>query len=74
VVDHWDGAADRAGAISVAVEGAAALAVAADAGSTARADGRLAASSGQPMSLHTDTTSDGWRAAGRAAAIDRWPR
>jgi acetyl/propionyl-CoA carboxylase alpha subunit len=61
VAEHWDGAAVRAAAMSAAADAAAALA-------TVPSTPRV------PTSLRTDTSTDGWRAAGRAAAIDRWPR
>ena len=60
VADRWDGTARRAEAYETAAAAAA------------------AAASVAPASLRTDSAdaSDAspWRAAGRAAAIDRWPR
>ena len=58
VPEHWDGAADRRLALAVAAAVAA-----------------RSASHGRAMSLRKDDRPRSpWRAAGRVAALDRWPR
>ena len=62
VAERWDGSAERAAALERAVQ------LAAQAVPSVRAN---AARPGE-ASLHKDVT--GWSAAGRRAAVDRWPR
>jgi len=60
VAEHWDGAAERRRALEVAVAAAA---------------GTTASAKRPDVSLRKDDpAASAWRTAGRAAAVDRWPR
>ena len=68
VEDHWDGAADRAEAVRVALIAAGSAALEA----VPRRDAPV-----QPEALPAPIATDGrsgWRLEGREAATDRWPR
>jgi acetyl/propionyl-CoA carboxylase alpha subunit len=69
VDQHWDGETSRRDALTQAAHVAAG---AVEAGITR--PGLAGAASGPAPSLRKDSAGAGWRAAGRTAAIDRWPR
>ena len=77
VEEHWDGEAQRSVALGTAAPLAARIALqAATGGGDAPGLGtsEAPASRGPDPSLRKDATESAWRAAGRKAAIERWPR
>ena len=66
---RWDGEASRRDALMVAAQVAATVADAHGAGPAAHHAGVAPA-----PSLRKDTAGSAWRAAGRASAVERWPR
>ena len=71
VEDHWDGPARRAGTFASAAHAAAQFAAEAAGGSVAP---HTSTRSNTPPSLRKDGSQSRWRAAGRTAATERWPR
>ena len=66
---HWDGEASRREALAMAAQVAAGAAV-----SDGPEGGSSHALPDTAASLRKDARGGAWRAAGRAAAVDRWPR
>lgn len=66
---HWDGQTSRREALMTAAQ------VAARAARSGVTGTRMSGGSSETApSLHKDTGGAAWRAAGRTAAVDRWPR
>jgi acetyl/propionyl-CoA carboxylase alpha subunit len=69
VDEHWDGEASRQAAMTSAAQVAAGV----DASGPAQA-GTAATTTDTAVSLRKDDGGAAWRAAGRTAAVERWPR